>query len=120
MLASTNTDDFQVFLRRKNQRNSYCYPVSLSKKRKQALPKKGVDLQESTVKTEWTFKQSVTKAEIIAILQFADQNTPFASADILGPCYREQFTDSRIAQNVVIRAKKMSYLVGYGLGPLFY
>ena len=91
----------------------------IKKEKTEALPKKGVDLQESTVKTEWTFKQSVTKAEIIAALQFADQNTPFASTDNLGPCYREQFTDSRIAQNVAIGAKKMSYLVGYGLGPYF-
>ena len=91
----------------------------VKKEKTEALPKKCVDLQESTVNTEWTFKQSVTKAEIIATLQFADQNTPFASADNLGPCYREQFTDSRIAQNVAIGAKKMSYLVGYGLGPYF-
>ena len=66
-----------------------------------------------------TFNQSVTKAEIIATLQYADQNTPFASADNLGPCYQEQFTDSKIAKNVAIGASKMSYLVGYGLGPYF-
>ena len=91
----------------------------VKKEKTEALLKKSVDLQESTVKTELTFNQSVTKAEIIATLQYADQNTPFVSADNLGPCYWEQFTDSKIAKNVAIGASKMSYLVGYGLGPYF-
>ena len=61
----------------------------------------------------------VTKAKIIATLQYTDQNTPFASADNLGPCYQQQFPDSQIAKNVAIGPKKMSYVVGYGLGPYF-
>ena len=60
-----------------------------------------------------------TKAEIIATLQFTDQNTPFASADNLGPCYQQQFPDSQIAKNVAIGHGKMSYVVGHGLGPYF-
>ena len=60
-----------------------------------------------------------TKAEIIATLQYTDQNTPFASADNLGPCYQQQFPDSQIAKNVAVGPKKMSYVVGYGLGPYF-
>ena len=60
-----------------------------------------------------------TKAEIIATLQYTDQNTPFASADNLGPCYQQQFPDSQIAKNVAIGHGKMSYVVGHGLGPYF-
>ena len=60
-----------------------------------------------------------TKAEMIATLQYTDQNTPFASADNLGPCYQQQFPDSQIAKNVAIGHGKMSYVVGHGLGPYF-
>ena len=60
-----------------------------------------------------------TKGEIIATLQYTDQNTPFASADNLGPCYQQQFPDSQIAKNVAIGHGKMSYVVGHGLGPYF-
>ena len=75
---------------------------------------------ESTVKNSaWTLKEMATKAKIIATLQYTDQNTPFASADNLGPCYQQQFPDSQIAKNVAIGPKKMSYVVGYGLGPYF-
>ena len=75
---------------------------------------------ESTVKNSaCTLKEMATKAKIIATLQYTDQNTPFASADNLGPCYQQQFLDSQIAKNVAIGPKKMSYVVGYGLGPYF-
>ena len=60
-----------------------------------------------------------TKAKIIATLQYTDQNTPFVSADNLGPCYQQQLLDSQITKNVAIGPKKMSYVVGYGLGPYF-
>ena len=83
-------------------------------------PEKSVGASESTVKNcAWTLKQMTTKAEIIATLQYTDQNTPFASADNLGPCYQQQFPDSQIAKNVAIGHGKMSYVVGHGLGPYF-
>ena len=83
-------------------------------------PEKSVGASESTVKNcAWTLKQMTTKAEIIATLQYTDQNTPFASADNLGPCYQQQFPDSQIAKNVAIGHRKMSYVVGHGLGPYF-
>ena len=75
---------------------------------------------ESTVKNSaWTLKEMATKAKIIATLQYTDQNTHFACTDNLGPCYQQQFLDSQIAKNVAIGPKKMSYVVGYGLGPYF-
>ena len=44
----------------------------------ETLPKKSVGPSESTVKNSaWTLKQMATKAEIIATLQYTDQNTPF-------------------------------------------
>lgn len=67
----------------------------------------------------FTVKQQVTKAEIIAAMQFASQNLPFSSADNLAECYREQFPDSVIARNLSIQSKKMSYIVAFGLGPYF-
>ena len=77
-------------------------------------------LLESTVKNSaLTLKEMATKAKIIATLQYTDQNTPFASVDNLGPCFQQQFQDSQIAKNVAIGPKKMSYVVGYGLGPYF-
>ena len=83
-------------------------------------PEKSVGASESTVKNcAWTLKQMTTKAEIIATLQYTDQNTPFASADNLGPCYQQQFPDSQIAKNVAIGHGKMSYVVEHGLGPYF-
>ena len=83
-------------------------------------PEKSVGASESTVKNcAWTLKQMTTKAEIITTLQYTDQNTPFASADNLGPCYQQQFPDSQIAKNVAIGHGKMSYVVGHGLGPYF-
>ena len=68
---------------------------------------------------KWTLQQQVTKAEIIATLQHAGNNAPFSQAETLGACYQEQFPDSQIAQHVSISSNKMSYLVGYGLGPYF-
>ena len=86
----------------------------------ETLPEKSVGPSESTVMNcAWTLRQMVTKAEVIATLQYTDQNTPFASADNLGPCYQQQFPDSQIAKNVAIGPRKMSYVVGYGLGPYF-
>ena len=60
-----------------------------------------------------------TKAEIIATLQHVGNNVPFSQAENLGACYQEQFPDSLIAKHVLISPNKMSYLVGYGLGPYF-
>ena len=48
----------------------------------------------------WTVSQKVTKAEIIATMQFAANNVPFSQADNLAACYQEQFPDSEIAQQV--------------------
>ena len=42
---------------------------------------------------------------------------PFHKLKILGACYQEQFPDSLIAKNVSFSPNKMSYLVGYDLGP---
>ena len=64
----------------------------------------------------WTVSQKATKAEIIATMQFAANNVPISQADNLAACYQEQFPDSEIAQ-VAISKNKMSYLIGYGLGP---
>ena len=62
-------------------------------------PEKSVGASESTVKNcAWTLKQMTTKAEIIATLQYTDQNTPFASADNLGsllPATISGFTNSK-------------------------
>ena len=52
-------------------------------------------------------------------MQFAANNVPFSQADNLAACYQEQFPDSEIAQQVAISKNKMSYLIGYGLGPYF-
>ena len=65
---------------------------------------------------KWTIPKQATKAEIIATLQ---HDAPFSQAENLGACYKEQFPDSQIAQHVSISSNKMSYLVGYGLGPYF-
>ena len=43
-------------------------------------------------------KDSATKAEIIATLQFAAQNVPFSCAENIVVCYEEQFTDLSIAK----------------------
>ena len=67
----------------------------------------------------WTVSQKATKAEIIATMQLAANNVPFSQADNLAACYQEQFPDSEIAQQVAISKNKMSYLIGYGLGPYF-
>ncbi len=64
-------------------------------------------------------KELATKAEIIVSLQVAMYNLPFSSADNLASCYKEQFPDSAIAQNVSIASRKMSYLIAYSLGPYF-
>ena len=50
----------------------------------------------------WSLKESATKAEIIASLQFAADNVPFSCAENLAECYQEQFPDSHIAKNVTI------------------
>ena len=67
----------------------------------------------------WTVSQKAKKAEIIATMQFGANNVPFSQADNLAACYQEQFPDSEIAQQVAISKNKMSYLIGYGLGPYF-
>ena len=67
----------------------------------------------------WSVKDSATKAEIIATLQFASQNIPFSCAETLAACYQQQFPDTSIAQNVSIGPTKMSYLVKYGLALYF-
>ena len=67
----------------------------------------------------WTVELA-TEAEIIATMQYATQNIiPFSNTENLSTCYQEQFPDSLIAKNVYIGPKKMSYVVGYGLGPYF-
>ena len=73
----------------------------------------------STASVELTLGQKVTRAEIIATIQYAANNVPFSQADNLGACYKEQFPDSRITDNISISSNKMSYIVGYGLGPYF-
>ena len=67
----------------------------------------------------WNFKQSTTKAEIIATLHFAAENIAFSSSENLGKCYQMQSPDSVIARNGTIGPIKMSYMVSYGLGPYF-
>ena len=37
----------------------------------------------------WSLPQLVTKAEIIAALQFASQNVPYSCADALQECYKQ-------------------------------
>ena len=50
----------------------------------------------------WPVKDSATKAEIIATLQFAFQNIPFSCAENLAACYQPLFSDSSIAKNVLL------------------
>ena len=50
----------------------------------------------------WTVKQSATKAEISATLQFAAHNVPLCAAEKLVAYYQQQFPDSLIAKNVSI------------------
>ena len=87
--------------------------------KKEIVPGTSSGPSQSADKIKWTFNQLVTKAEILATLQYADQNIPFASADNLGACYKQQFPDSDIAKAVAIGQTKMSYVVGCGLGPYF-
>ena len=82
-------------------------------------PNEDVKAETSSADGKFTIAQQATKAEIIATLQHAGNNAPFLQAETLGACYQEQFPDSQIAQRVSISSNKMSYLVGYGLGPYF-
>ena len=68
-------------------------------------------------KNVWSVNDLATKAEIIAALQFASQNTPFTSADGLPAIYQAKFPDSVIPKSVSLSAMKMSYIVAYALGP---
>ena len=74
--------------------------------------------QTTVTEVVWPLPQLVTKAEIIATLQYASQNIPYSCADALQECYK-QFPDSAIAKHLSLGSKKMSYMVAYGLGPYF-
>ena len=67
----------------------------------------------------WSVKDSATKAEIIAILQFAAQNVSFSCAQNLAACYQEHIPYSSIAKNVTTGPTKMSYSVSYELAAYF-
>ena len=46
-----------------------------------------------------TAKESVTKAEIIATLQFAAQNVPSSFCENLAACYQKKFPDAAISSH---------------------
>ena len=75
--------------------------------------------QTTVTEVVWTLPQLVTKAEIIATLQYASQNIPYSCADALQECYKQQFPDSAKAKHVSLGSKKMTYMVAYGLNPYF-
>ena len=86
------------------------------------VPSTSTGLPTTTCATEknvWSVKDLATKAEIIAVLQFASQNTPFTSADGLPAISQAQFPDSVIAKSVFLSTMKMSYIVAYALDPYF-
>ena len=86
------------------------------------VPSTSTDLPTTTCTVEnnaCSVRDLATKAEIIAALQFASQNTPFTSVGEQPAIYKAQFPDSVIARSVSLSATKMSYIVAYALGPCF-
>ena len=89
--------------------------------KKITLPKSDTTPSSSQGSSEdnWLVKDVANKAEIIATMQFAANNTPFSSANGLATLYQAQLPDSAIAKNVSLSGNKMSYITRHALGPYF-
>ena len=62
--------------------------------------------QTTVTEVVLTIPQLVSKAEIIATLQYTSQNIPYSCADALQECYKQQFPVSAIAKHVSLGSKK--------------
>ena len=96
--------------KQKHRRLASVDPVGEGKSKQSVLSQYFVESAQSTVAKEtsssscqdddvWTVKQSATKAEIIATIQFAAHNVPFCGAENLAVCYKQRFPDSLIDMN---------------------
>jgi hypothetical protein len=61
----------------------------------------------------------VTRAEIIWTLNCAYHDYSFSSNEDFGNTLRAMIPDSKIAENISLSSRKMSYLVSDGIGPYF-
>ncbi|CAF4586322.1 unnamed protein product [Rotaria sp. Silwood1] len=66
------------------------------------------------------FQEQVTKAEAVWALTVAQRAISFNSCNEIGDVFRIMFPDSKIAKEFSMQAKKISYVLSYGLGPHFH
>lgn len=64
-------------------------------------------------------KDSTTKAEILWALNTVGNHFSMLSAGQTRKLFCEMFLDSQIAQDIKLQRNKLSYIIVYGLGPLF-
>lgn len=63
--------------------------------------------------------QAVTRAEAIWALKVAVSNFSFGSCKDVVQIFQKMFENHPVAQNMQLGDRKVSYVLGYGLGPLF-
>ena len=66
-----------------------------------------------------TVQDQVLKAETLWTLKTASDNIPFRTTDGIPELFQRMFVDSTIAQHMTMSRTKVSYMMGYGLGPHF-
>ena len=75
-----------------------------------SLPDSSGENRKAHLQEVWTVLQLASKTDIIATLQFASQNIPFSCAEVLAPCYQQQFPDSTIAKHVAVSPRRCHIL----------
>lgn len=69
--------------------------------------------------SQYAYKDSVTKAEVLWTLQTIARHQSYRSCDDAKDIFQAMFPDSKIAQKFTLGQAKVAYTVVYGLAPYF-
>ena len=67
-----------------------------------------------------TVQDQVSKAETLWALKTVSENFSFRASDGSPDLFQRMFPDSHIAQHMTMSRTKVTYMIGYELGPYFF